>query len=137
MTPAQVKQVQQSWAIVSSYNQTGDRIYDRLVDIHPEVIPLFDGDMQEQGQKLVMMISMAVDGLDNLDELKPKIMESGYQHAKLGVSEDDYDKVAEALRWTLAYIHRNEFTEELQDAWSAAYGEIASIMKRGARAAGV
>lgn len=127
--------VQRSWVIVSSYEQTADRIYDRLFDIYPELMPLFSGDMKEQGSKLVGMITQAVESLDRLDELKPAIMESGYRHAKYGVTEEDYDKMAEALFWTLAFIHRNEFTEELHNAWIAAYTEIASIMKRGATVA--
>lgn len=129
MTPEQIKLVRSSWEQVRQVEQTAERFYDRLFDIYPELKPLFRGDMKEQGAKLVKMITMAVSSLDNLENLRPIISHSGNRHAALGVTREDYDKVAEALLSTLAYFHRDEFSEELLSAWIAAYTEIASIMK--------
>jgi hemoglobin-like flavoprotein len=49
--------------------------------------------------------------------------------------EQQYDTVGAALLWTLEKGLGSGFTPELQDAWAAVYGVVATVMKNAARTA--
>ncbi len=136
MTPNTIQLMKTSWAQVAPIaDQAAALFYGRLFQVYPEVKPYFKGDMAEQGRKLMAMIGMAVDSLDNLDPLLPVIRESGKRHATYGVLEADYDKVADALLWTLAEGLGEAFTDEVKAAWVTTYGALSEVMKEGAREA--
>ncbi|RLW52682.1 MAG: hypothetical protein B6D69_06790 [gamma proteobacterium symbiont of Stewartia floridana] len=78
------------------------------------------------------MIGTAVGSLDNLEPLLPVIRESGKRHAEYGVQAVDYDKVADALLWTLGEGLGDAFTDEVKDAWVVTYTALAGVMKEGA-----
>ncbi len=133
MTPEQKELVRQSWTkLLPISAQAAALFYARLFEIYPEVKPLFKGDMEEQGRKLMAMINMAVKALDNLDLLIGAIQDSGRRHAEYGVKDEDYDKVADALLWTLEQGLKDDFTEEVKGAWVAVYTALADVMKGGA-----
>ncbi len=75
--------------------------YERLFELDPSLKKLFKGNMEEQGQKLMSTLKIAVKGLDNLEKLVPVVEELGRRHAGYGVKDGDYDTVAAALIWTL------------------------------------
>ncbi|MET0089879.1 MAG: globin family protein [Candidatus Thiodiazotropha sp.] len=134
MTPNTIQLVKTSWAQVAPIaDQAAALFYGRLFEVYPEVKPYFKGDMAEQGRKLMAMIGTAVNGLDDLEPLIPAIRESGKRHANYGVLEADYDKVADALLWTLAEGLGEAFTDEVKSAWVTTYGALSDVMKDGAR----
>ncbi|MET0029051.1 MAG: globin family protein [Candidatus Thiodiazotropha sp.] len=136
MTPNTIQLVKTSWAQVAPIaDQAAALFYGRLFEVYPEVKPYFKGDMDEQGRKLMAMIGTAVNGLDDLEPLLPAIRESGKRHANYGVLEADYDKVADALLWTLAEGLGEAFTDEVKSAWITTYGALSEVMKDGAREA--
>jgi len=96
---------------------------------------MFKGDMVEQGQKLMRMISIAVDNLDKLDDIVPAVQDLGVKHLEYGVKNSDYDKVGEALLWTLGQGLGEAFTTEVMAAWTDVYGLLAGTMKDAAREA--
>ena len=134
MSPEEINQVKSSWAKVEPIAERAAALfYGRLFELYPEVRPYFKGDMEEQGRKLMTMIGMAVNSLDNLQPLMPAIRESGRRHATYGVKEKDYDKVAGALLWTLEQGLGDEFTDEVRGAWVKTYTAVAEVMKDGAQ----
>ena len=136
MTPEQSDLVKSSWEKVKPISeQAAALFYGRLFEVYPEVKPLFKGDMQEQGRKLMGMINTAVNSLDNLEPMIGAIEDSGKRHAEYGVKDEDYDKVADALLWTLEQVLKDDFTPEVKDAWVAVYTALAGVMKGGAKAA--
>ncbi len=133
MTPEEINQVKSSWAKVAPIaDQAAALFYGRLFEAYPEVRSYFKGDMDEQGRKLMAMIGMAVNSLDNLEPLLPAIRESGRRHAIYGVKEEDYDKVAGALLWTLEQGLGDAFTDKVKGAWVKTYTVVAGVMKEGA-----
>ncbi|MCG7995470.1 MAG: globin domain-containing protein [Candidatus Thiodiazotropha taylori] len=134
MTPEQITHVKSSWSKVEPIaDQAAALFYARLFEVYPEVKPYFKGDMEAQGKKLMSMIGTAVGSLDNLEPLLPVIRESGKRHAEYGVQAVDYDKVADALLWTLAEGLGDAFTDEVKDAWVVTYTALAGVMKEGAQ----
>jgi hemoglobin-like flavoprotein len=133
MTPETITLVKDSWARVKPISeQAAGLFYGRLFEIYPEVEPLFKGDMKEQGRKLMAMINTAVNALDQLEPMMPTIKDMGARHATYGVSDGDYDKVADALIWTLGQGLADEFTPEVEAAWVGVYTALADTMKSGA-----
>jgi len=134
LNPHQIQLVQDSYAKVGPIADQAARLfYDRLFEIAPEVRPMFKGDMEEQGRKLMAMIGTAVRGLGNLGELVPVVQNLGRRHATYGVADDHYEVVAEALLWTLEKGLGESFTGDVKEAWTSAYVLLADTMRQAAR----
>jgi hemoglobin-like flavoprotein len=133
MTPDQKLLVRHTWdTILPVSSQAADLFYSRLFEQYPEVKPYFKGDLQQQGQKLMTMINTAVMSVDNINLLVEPLEKMGARHAHYGVKEDDYDKVGDALLWTLEKALGPAFTPKVKQAWGAIYSTAANIMKQGA-----
>lgn len=135
MNPESVTLVKDSWAKVKPISdQAASLFYGRLFEVYPEVRPMFKGDMTEQGKKLMALINTAVNALDRLEPMIPAIKDMGARHASYGVVDGDYDKVADALIWTLGQGLGDDFTPAVKDAWVGVYTALADTMKSGAAA---
>lgn len=133
MTPEQKNLVRESWANILPVKQTvADLFYARLFEQFPEVRDYFDCDMREQGTKLMDMLSMVVDSLDDLEASFTQLRESGQAHAGYGVLPEDYQKVASAFLWTLRQGLGDAYTPEVEQAWIAIYQVVARVMIEGA-----
>lgn len=122
--------VQQSFAQVRpGAAGAGDLFYRRLFELDPDLRPLFTSDIGEQGARLMAMISVAVDGLDDLDALTPAVQALGVRHRGYGVRPEHYDTVGEALLWTLGQGLGDAFTPDVREAWAEIYGLLAGVMK--------
>jgi nitric oxide dioxygenase len=129
MTPAQVELIQGSFAKVAPISeQAAALFYGRLFEIAPEARPLFRGDMDEQGRKLMATLAVVVDGLSNLDALLPAASALAKRHVAYGVTPDHYAPVGEALIWTLERGLGAGWTQELAAAWAAAYATLSQFM---------
>ena len=136
MTPKQIGLIGVTWDKVLPIADTAAELfYGKLFELDPELKPLFKGDLKEQGKKLMTMIDTVVKSLDNLDAVVPAAQESGVRHAGYGVKDEDYNTVAEALLWTLGQGLGDDFTDEVKEAWTAAYVVLSTTMKDAAKAA--
>ena len=137
MSPEQIASVQSSWDKVKPISdQAAALFYERLFELDPGVRPLFKGDMQAQGQKLMTMLNTAVVGLDRLDAIVPAVADLGRRHVDYGVTAEHYDTVGAALLWTLEQGLGDAFTEEVKSAWTVAYTTLADVMKAAAAESG-
>ncbi|WP_101758388.1 globin family protein [Oceanicoccus sp. KOV_DT_Chl] len=135
MTPEQIQLCMDSWSKVEPIaDDAAVLFYNNLFEADPELKPLFKGNMVEQGKKLMQMITAAVRMLDNLDQLVPIVQKLGIRHAGYGVVADHYDTVGAALLKTLSMGLGDEFTEEVETAWTEAYGILAATMIAAAEA---
>ena len=133
MTPEQKTLVQQSFSQVAPIaDQAAALFYGRLFELDPSVKPLFKTDLETQGRKLMQVLAMAVNGLDNLDALVPVVQTLGRKHVAYGVQDEHYDTVGSALLWTLEQGLGAGFTPEVKAAWTEVYGIIATTMKTAA-----
>ena len=133
MTPEQKILVQQSFTkVVPIADQAAALFYQRLFSLDPTLQPLFRGNMEEQGRKLMKMIGTAVNGLDDLDALVPAVQDLGRRHVGYGVEDGHYDTVGAALIWTLEQGLGDAFTNPTREAWVTVYGILASTMKAAA-----
>jgi hemoglobin-like flavoprotein len=133
MTPHQKMLVQTSFAQVAPIAETAAGLfYAKLFELDPSLRPLFRGDIEEQGRKLMAMLIVAVNGLDHLDTLVPAVRAMGQRHAAYGVRDEHYETVAEALISTLETGLGDAFTDEVREAWTTVYWLLAYTMRAGA-----
>lgn len=133
MTPEQKTLVQSTFAqVVPIAPQAAELFYGRLFELDPALKPLFKGDMTEQGRKLMATLGVAVNALDNLDELIPVLQNLGKGHVAYGVQDAHYETVGAALLWTLEQGLGDAFTPEVKDAWIEVYTIVATVMKEAA-----
>jgi hemoglobin-like flavoprotein len=134
MTPDQQNLVRDSFQKIIPIRDTAASLfYGRLFEIDPKLLPLFEGDMNEQGRKLIAMLAMVVADIHQMGKLVPVVRDLGRRHATYGVIESDYETVAEALLWTLEKGLGSEFTAATKEAWVACYTILANEMKSAAR----
>jgi len=130
MNDSQKHLVQSSWAAMAPNAETVAQLfYTRLFEIAPELRTLFPKDMTEQRVKLMQMLAVAVAGLDRLEQIVPAVQALGKRHAAYNVAPADYDMVGAALLWTLKQALGDGFTPDIEAAWAAVYGTLATVMK--------
>lgn len=136
MRPQTVPLVQQSWALVLPIApQAAELFYNNLFTADPALKPLFKGDMQAQGKKLMAMIGVAVGKLDQLDTLVPILQGLGRRHGGYGVQPSHYATVGGALLLTLEQGLGAQFTPQVRAAWLEVYGVMAGVMQDAAETA--
>jgi nitric oxide dioxygenase len=133
MTPQQKELVQSSFAQVAPIaEQAAALFYGRLFELDPALKPLFRGNIEEQGRKLMATLSVAVGSLNNLEALVPILQNLGRGHVAYGVKDSHYATVGEALLWTLEQGLGAGFTPDVKDAWVEVYTLVSSVMKEAA-----
>jgi nitric oxide dioxygenase len=129
MTPADVALVQSSFSkVVPIADAAASLFYSRLFDIAPEFRPLFKNDISEQGSKLMATLGFVVNGLNEPETVLPAAKTLAVKHVSYGVRSEHYAPVGEALIWTLQQGLGDEFTDDVKDAWLAAYTALSGAM---------
>jgi hemoglobin-like flavoprotein len=135
MTSEEILLVQLSWRkVVPEKHTLAELFYLKLFELDPALRTLFDGDLEQQGARLVQMISASIRALDRLDVLLPVIRELGTRPAARSVHDDQYGTVGMALLWTLERMLRADFTPEVKSAWIKTYGVLSHTMREAALA---
>jgi hemoglobin-like flavoprotein len=130
MTPQQITLVQTSWQkVVPIKEKAAELFYGKLFEMDPSLQPMFKGDIVEQGRKLTGMINTVVVKLDQLGDIVPAVQDLGKRHVAYGVKDEHYGVVAGALLWTLGAGLGDAFTDDVREAWTAAYTILAGAMK--------
>ena len=133
MTREEINLVRTSWVNLTAISdQAADMFYRRLFEVYPEVRPLFKGEIDEQGEKLMRMIGKAVAALDDLEPLDRVIKMMGARHSGYGVKDEDYEKLRDAMFWTLEQGLGDGFTPATRAAWASVYEDLADMMREGA-----
>ena len=79
-------------------------------------------------KKVVNTVGVAVEYLDNLEELVPILQKLGKDHVPRGVVPEHYPVVGQALLETLEAGLGDKWTPQLKTAWSTAYKVISDTM---------
>ena len=131
MSPEQKTLVKETWPKVAPMADAATRLfYDRLFEIDATTRSLFRAtNLTEQRRKIIQALTVVVHGLDDLDALVPTLADLGRRHAQYGVTDGHYDTVGAALLWTLEQGLGSGWTPEVKAAWSAAYAQLANVMR--------
>jgi len=129
MSPEQVELVQLSFSKVAPISdQAATLFYDRLFELAPQVKSMFPADMKEQRKKLMTMLAAVVGGLGNLPSILPAASALAKRHVAYGARAEHYPVVGAALLWTLEKGLGDGWTQDVADAWRAAFGTLSGFM---------
>jgi nitric oxide dioxygenase len=115
---------------MSSRDQVGKLFYNRLFDIAPDTRAMFKGSIDQQARKLMETLALAIASLRDTPTLVATLEALAKRHVGYGVRDEHYDKVGEALLWTLQQGLGDAFTPHAREAWTALYGTVADVMRR-------
>jgi hemoglobin-like flavoprotein len=133
VTPGEIELIQRSFERVAGTKiETGQLFYDRLFFIAPELRPMFSTDIRVQSSKLMDTLAYAIGQLPDGPNLAATLQKLGRRHLDYGVKPEHYDKVGEALIWTMEKLLADDWTPELQASWASLYANAAKIMKEAA-----
>jgi hemoglobin-like flavoprotein len=135
ISPARIALVQSSFkSVVPIAGEAATLFYSRLFEIAPETRSLFADDISRQKKKLIQMLAWVVMNLHQLDRILPAIQDLGQRHAGYEVKPSYYESVGAALIWTLEQgLGRDAFTDEVRQAWLAAYAILSGAMIEASR----
>lgn len=107
--------------------------YQRLFDLAPQVRPMFAGDIQGQGQRLMEKLAVLVAALDRPKDLEAELDELGAAFSGYGVADEHYAVVRRALLEMIAEVTGPAWNAEARAAWGALFDVVETGLKRGAR----
>jgi hypothetical protein len=113
MTPKQIEPAQISFVKVAPISQQAvEMLSTRLFGIAPPMVTL----------------GVAVGSLNKFTPLLPVTNALAKTHVSYSVEPHDHETVGETPLATLSRVFGNEWTRELQQAWTAAYATISGCM---------
>lgn len=134
MTPVQIGHVRRSFALIEPIApQVAAIFYDNLFIADPGLRRLFQGNMAQQGMRLMTMIATAVDLLEAPDTLVPVLRKLGARHVNYGVRDEHYATVGAALLKTLKQGLGHAYTDDVHDAWVTLYDVVSQTMMAATR----
>lgn len=110
--------------------------YQNLFRSNPKLRSMFrNADMEKQQQKLISALVLLVGNVRNPDLLVPILQDLGARHKGYGVIETHYPTIGAALLQTFEQYLKEDWTEDVQQAWTDTFEAIAQIMLEGAEEA--
>ncbi len=132
LTEAQLKLVRASVPVLKEHGTQVTRLfYSNMIGGHPELKALFSESDQlsgKQAERLANAIYKYASNIDNLKPMMPMINHINKVHVRIGITPAQYDIVGQYLLDAFRTLLGDAWTEELKDAWNAAYQQLAVIM---------
>jgi hemoglobin-like flavoprotein len=120
--------------VVERSPQLTHRFYEILFERYPQTQSMFPVARRSRQEGMLTEALVAVlDHLEDAPWLTSTLHGLGAKHVDYGVTDEMYGWVGDALLRTLAEVAGDAWSAELEQAWAAAFGAIASLMQEGAR----
>ncbi len=107
-----------------------EHFYKRMFKHNPELNDVFNMTNQKTGRQpaaLFNAIAAYATHIDNLEVLTSAVMRIAHKHTSFNIQPDQYDIVGHHLIETLRELAPEAFTQDVEEAWVAAYGQLAEI----------
>lgn len=86
--PEHIKLVKKSWNLIDTHaTDMSNLFYKRLFETNPNYRSLFSTDITIQGKAFMETLNIIINGIDDLEELRPGIRELGKKHTSYGVKK--------------------------------------------------
>lgn len=106
------------------------RMYEVMFDNYPDAKPLFKHAPNNQNQILARSIVAYAENIDNLPALEGAIEKIAKHHVNTDVKAIHYPWVIESLLQAMKDVLGAAVTQEMADAWFAAYWFLADILMK-------
>jgi hemoglobin-like flavoprotein len=104
------------------------RFYDVLFRLHPQLQPLFKS-RSRQEQMLARALVAIVDRFEDRPWVDEQLATLGQKHRALHITDAMYRQFTDALMVTLEEVAGDDWTPEIEAAWTSTLEEMASKMK--------
>lgn len=101
-----------------------DRLYAQLFDQHPSVSGLFPADLQEQRDKVTLLLATALDLLDDRDGFSSACRDCGARHRAYGAETAHFPIVGDLLIAELAKLAEPSLSPAEQAAWRVLVNKV-------------
>ena len=129
MTANQVTLIKTSWSLVApNADAVGIVFYDNLFAIDPALRRMFPDDMRSQPHRLMAMLTLLINELENAETVTRELTELARRHQKYGVQPVPYTTVGQALIQTLRDGLGEQWTPDMEAAWGELYQTVAGAM---------
>lgn len=105
--------------------------YNRMFSHHPELKNLFNMGNQQSGKQqtaLALAVLAYAENISNPAVLMPAVDLIGHKHTSLNIQPEQYNIVGTHLLASIKEVLQDLATDEVLDAWKAAYGQLAQLM---------
>lgn len=105
--------------------------YNRMFTHHPELKNLFNMGNQNSGKQqtaLAMAVLAYAENISNPIVLMPAVDLIGHKHTSLNVQPEQYEIVGTHLLASIKEVLQDAATEEVLEAWTLAYQQLANLM---------
>lgn len=110
------------------------KFYENLFLDYPQFQPLFSRiDMSEQRKHLVRALMLTVENFRDAETVKDALKPLGARHATYGATQNLYPLFCKTLLKTFESYLGEEWTPEVEAAWTNALDAIAQLMLEGAK----
>ncbi|KKY23962.1 putative flavohemoprotein [Phaeomoniella chlamydospora] len=132
LTPEQVQIIKATVPVVKEHGNTiTTAFYKNMLEENPELKNIFNTANQANGHQqaaLANALYAYASNIDNLGVLSQFVERVCHKHASLYITRTQYDIVGKYLIAAMKQILDDALTSEIQDAWTAAYVQLANIM---------
>ena len=107
-----------------------EHFYSRMFSHNPELQNIFNMSNQASGRQqfaLFAAIAAYAKHLETPAALATMVERIAHKHSSMHIQPDHYQIVGHHLIETLRELAAEQFTQEVEDAWTAAYGQLANI----------
>ncbi|MVW72741.1 NO-inducible flavohemoprotein [Bordetella sp. 15P40C-2] len=105
--------------------------YARMFRHNPELKQIFNQGHQQGGQQqqaLATAVAAYAEHIDDPSVLAPVVTRIVHKHVSLGIRAEHYAIVGKHLLASIREVLGEAATDELIDAWAAAYGQLANLL---------
>ncbi len=114
--------------VIPVSEQASQALYTRLFEIAPSLRSMFPADLVLQQEKLVLMLGMTLDLLDDPKGLGAACKELGERHRGYGALPEHYPIVGRLLVEEFGRAAQPPFSEVENRLWSDLYDRVAAAM---------
>ncbi|CNE10757.1 monooxygenase [Mycobacterium tuberculosis] len=108
--------------------------YSDLFVRNPHLRDMFPVGMSGQRDKLLRALGHIVARVDDLPTLVPFLRQLGRDHRRFGIIAEHYPHVGASLLATLRHFTGDDWTDDVESDWNAAYSLAAKVMLEAAEA---
>lgn len=131
LTQQQIATVKATIPALEQYGTQITRVFYQLMfRDHPELLDIFNKTNQTQGHQqtaLATTVLAAAKHIERLTDLLPQVTQISHKHRALQIQPEHYPIVGKYLLLAIKEVLGEVATDEIMNAWEAAYGEIAKV----------
>jgi hemoglobin-like flavoprotein len=116
--------------VVEREPEVTHRFYDVLFEKYPQVKPLFGKRSRADQERMLRdMLVAIVDHVEDGSWLQNQLGALGSKHSDYGVKPEMYAWVGDSLLTTLKEVAGDDWTPDIEETWTQAYGAVAGLMQ--------